>query len=341
MILVTGGTGLLGGHLLFDLLKAEKTVRAIKRTSSDLSITKKIFSYYTDEYENLFSKIEWINADILDKNSLEEAFDGIDFVYHCAAFVSFDNRDDSEVIKNNIDGTVNIVNLCLDKKIKKLCHVSSVSALGDNPFVSAEKPINEETLRDQAKTHTSYSISKYKSELEVWRGISEGLNAVIVNPSVILGPGNWRNGSSMIFYKAWKGLKFYTSGITGFVDVRDTSEIMVKLMESDISAERYCVNAENVQFKEFFNILSDNLGKKRPSIYVGKYLSGLVWRMELLRSMISGSKPIVTKDAAKAAVSNIFYSSEKIEKALNFRFRPIKESVKDNAKFFLQDFQVK
>ncbi|MFC2097931.1 NAD-dependent epimerase/dehydratase family protein [Bacteroidota bacterium] len=339
MILVTGGTGLLGGHLLFDLIKNGESVRAIKRNSSDISITKKIFSYYSTDYENLFSKIEWKNADILDVDSLYEAFEGVDLVYHCAAFVSFDHRDKKEVIKNNIDGTVNIVNVCLTKKIKKLCHVSSVAALGDDPFMSPKNPVNENTIRDQTVKHTSYSISKYKSELEVWRGINEGLNAVIVNPSVILGPGNWKNGSSLIFYKAWKGLIFYTSGINGFVDVRDTSEIMIKLMKSDISAERFCVNAENIRFKEFFDILSDNFGKKRPYIYVGRFLSGLVWRMELLRCLISGSKPIITKDAASAAVTKVYYSSEKTEKTLNFVFRPVREIVKDYAKFFLQDFK--
>lgn len=337
MILVTGGTGLLGAHLLFDLVKSGKKVRAIKRESSKLSIPKNIFSYYSKDYEKLFSDIEWIDADMLDIDSLDEAFQDINYVYHCAAIISFDPTEKLKVIKNNIDGTANIVNICLEKKIKKLCHVSSVSALGDYLNGNSEIPVDEKTKREQTKKHTGYSISKFNSELEVWRGLSEGLNAVIVNPSIILGPGNWENGSSVIFTKVWKGLKFYTSGVTGFVDVRDVVKIMIGLMDSDISAERYCVNSENVSFRKFFNILSDKLGKKRPSIFVGPFLSGMVWRLEVIRCFITRSKPVLTREAAAAAISKVYYTSAKIKKELNFEFKAVEESVEEISKFFLQE----
>ncbi len=337
MILVTGGTGLLGAHLLFDLVSSGKKVRAIKRETSNILITKNIFSYYSENHEKLFSDIEWVNADMLDINSIDEAFEGIDYVYHCAAIVSFDPTEKIKVIKNNIDGTANLVNVCLSKKIKKLCHVSSVSALGDDLDGDPNTPVDEESKREQTIKHTGYSISKFNSEMEVWRGANEGLNTVIVNPSVIMGPGNWNNGSSMLFTKAWKGMKFYTSGVTGFVDVRDVTEIMTRLMESDISGERYCVNAENVQFRDFFNSLADNLGEKRPSFFVGPFLSELVWRLEVLRCFITRSKPLITREAAAAAITRVYYTSAKIEKELDFKFRPVKESVEDFSKFFLND----
>ena len=188
MIVVTGGTGLVGAHLLYDLCKKHEHVRALKRQNSDLKQVKKTFFYYSHDAENLFQKIEWVNADVTDYFSLEDAFKDAKQVYHVAAMVSFHEKDNRKMMEINVKGTANVVNAALHHKIEKLCYVSSIAALG-RP--DANELATEETPWKDSDKSTAYSISKYKAELEVWRGIEEGLNAVIVNPSVILGPAKF------------------------------------------------------------------------------------------------------------------------------------------------------
>ena len=335
MILVSGGTGMLGTHLLFDLIKKGKKVRAMKRASSYMDTVKKIFSYYDPHPESIFNKIEWVDADILDIESVNAAMKGVEEVYHVAAVVSFRPSDKIKMIKNNVDGTANMVNAALANKITKFCHVSSVAALGVS---DDESPVNEETFRKPDSNYSGYSISKYQSEMEVWRGIAEGLNAVIVNPSIILGPGYWRVGSPSLFYNIWKGLKFYTKGVTGYVDVWDVVKIMESLMESSVNNERYVVSAENLSFKELFDLIADSINKARPNIFARPFMINIFWRLEFLRSKFTGSFPIITKEMVSNANSITNYSSLKIVELLNFRFRTINQSVKDVAAIFNNDF---
>ena len=220
MILVTGGTGLVGAHLLYDLTSSGKKVRAIKRTSSDISVVKKVFSYYSADSENLLKNIEWVNAELSDVYSLLDAMEGVQEIYHCAAMVSFEKKKEEEMMKINIEGTANMVNAALAKSVSKFCHVSSIAALGRD-----EKGgfISEETFWKSSPDNSNYSISKYGAEREVWRAAEEGLNVVIVNPSLIIGGGNWTQSSSNMFSKGYKGIKYYSSGENGFIDVRDVS----------------------------------------------------------------------------------------------------------------------
>jgi dihydroflavonol-4-reductase len=334
MILVTGGTGMLGSHLIIDLINKGLKFRALKRKTSNLDNVKKIFSFYYSNAEQLFSKIEWFDADLLDTESLSEAMKGIEKVYHVAAMVSFDPRDKYRMINNNINGTSNIVNASLEAGIKKLCHVSSISALGRTDNGSA---INEETFRNPKGRYSGYSISKFRSELEVWRGITEGLNAVIVNPSIIIGPGDWQSGSPSFFSNIAKGLKFYTKGITGYVDVLDVVKLMVELMESEISSERFVVSAENICFKDIFSLVADSIGVKKPHIYANSFLLGLAWRFESVKSSILGKPPMITKDSALSAKSYNNFSSKKLIETLNFKFTPISGSIKRIAEIYKKD----
>ena len=223
MILVTGGTGLLGSHLLLELARSGKNVRALKRKSSNISQVRKVFLYYVQNADELLQNIEWFEGDLLDFGSIEDSLEGVKEIYHAGAVVSFYPSDHKSMLKVNIEGTANLVNLALEKAISKFCYVSSVSTLGraDNLGLT-----DEETYWKASNKNSQYAISKYGAEREVWRGIEEGLNAVIVNPSVILGPGDWKSGSPAFFSRIGKGLKFYTSGINGFVDVRDVSKAM-------------------------------------------------------------------------------------------------------------------
>ncbi|MCD4747372.1 MAG: NAD-dependent epimerase/dehydratase family protein [Bacteroidales bacterium] len=334
MILVTGGTGLLGSQLLLDLVKSGKKVRALKRNKSKTDIVHKVFSYYFDKPEAMFEKIEWVEGDILDIFSLKDAINGIKEIYHCAAIVSFNPDDKESMIKTNIEGTANIVNVALGENIRKLCYVSSIAALGraDNDGI-----INEDTIWRTSGKNSAYAISKYGAEREVWRGIEEGLDAVIISPSIIIGLSDNNKGSEELLSTVWNGLKFYTKGVNGFVDVRDVTKLMLLLMQSNIKNERFVVSSENLSYKQLFNMIAENLGKNPPSIKAGYLLSEIAWRVERLKSFISNTKPLITKETARTANQKYYYSNEKIINALNFEFMPISKSIKDACKLFLSN----
>jgi nucleoside-diphosphate-sugar epimerase len=329
-ILVTGATGLLGSHLLYSLVSDKLPVRAIKRPASRLDEVKKVFSFYSPDYEELFNRVEWVNADILAQETLFDVFAGIGQVYHCAAFVSFDPRDRARLIRNNTEGTANVVNTCLELNIGKLCHVSSTSALGRAP---EGELITEEMLWTSEKRNTGYGISKFKSEMEAWRGIEEGLNSVIVNPSIILGPGFWDKGSSSMFSTIKKGLRFYTNGVTGYVGVNDVVTCMRRLMESDISGERFILSSENLSYREVFTMIATALGKKPPTLEATPFLGGIAWRLDAFRSFF-GFKRVITREAVSASRSINRFSNEKICKGLDFRFQPIETVIKEVARFY-------
>jgi len=333
-ITVTGGTGMTGSYLLLYLAKKGYTITALKRENSDISTCRKVFKYFTEQEEQLFSEIKWINGDITDYNSVNEAIKNADYVYHTAAMVSFKPKDCETMIYNNVQGTANIVNACLNNPIKKLCHVSSVAALGET---KKDELLNEENNLKDFNDISDYAISKFKSEQEIWRGIAEGLNAVIVNPSIILGAGNWEIGSPRLIKTVWDGLKYYTKGVNGFVDVRDLVEIMIRLTESDISAEHFIINSENISFEELFIKIADNLNKKRPSIYANSFMLNSLKYIDGFRYFLTGKEPRITKYTLRSAQEKHGCSNEKIKAALKYEFIPVNQSIKDFCQFFLTE----
>lgn len=337
MIFVTGGTGLVGSHLLYDLLRSGKTVRALKRKDSNIDNVEKVFSYYTRSYKELASRIEWVHADLMDIYSLLEVLEGVDYIYHCAAKVSFESKNEAEMMRSNVEGTANLVNAALTKNIKKFCHVSSIATLGRDEH----DPITNENMFWKASPdHSNYAISKYAAEREVWRAAEEGLNVVIVNPSLIVGGGNWQQSSSNMFSRAYRGIKFYTDGVSGFVDVRDVSALMIRLMESDISNQRFILNAENASFRHYFDLIHLAFGKPKSSIKAGKLLSSFAWRAEFIRYFITGSKPLITKETARSAHRVSRFSNSKILTAFpDYQFIPLEKSVTATAQLFLRDLQ--
>ncbi len=335
MILVSGGTGMLGAYLLARVASTGEAIRALKRENSNLQQVKKIFEYhYNNNSNSIFEQIEWVNADLLDSESIYTAMQGVDTVYHCAAMISFKKEDKYRMIDNNVKGTANMVNAALSEGVKKFCHVSSIASLGSS---ENGEPITEETFRKPNSVYSAYSISKYRSEMEVWRGISEGLNAVIVNPSVILGAWDWKNGSSGIFTKVNQGLKFYTEGVTGYVDVNDVVNIMIKLTESNIVNQRFIVSAENLSFKEILFMIADALNKPKPSISAKKWMLQTAVLIETVKSKITGKEPLITKDSAKTAQTVSVYSNDKIRKTLNYEFNSIKDTVNRIAEQFKKE----
>ena len=337
MILVTGGTGLVGSHLLYQICQSETKVRAIKRAYSKTNFVRQVFSYYTEKADLLFEKIEWVNADLLNIPELDLAFQGITKVYHCAAWISFNPKHKSNMMQTNIEGTTNIVNLCLAHRIHKLCHVSSVASLGRPRYCAST---DENTPWVSSPENSYYGLSKYHSEMEVWRGIEEGLNAVIVCPAIILGPGKWEKGSSMLFKQVWKGLPFYTSGTNGFVDVRDVVNVMIQLMKGKIKSERFILCSESIPFKKTFDYIAEALGKKKPQIKVGPFLSAFGWRIAKIISIISGKSPLITKETILAGNSISIYENKKIKTTLNYQFKSVEQSCKDFSTLFIQEHKV-
>ena len=338
MILVTGGTGLVGSHLLYQICQSETKVRAIKRLQSNTEFVRQVFSYYTEKVDALFQKIEWVDADLLNISELDFAFQGTTKVYHCAAWISFNPKHKTKMMYTNIEGTTNVVNLCLAHRIKKLCYVSSVAATGQ-PIDGGS--IDENTPWENSPRNSSYALSKYRSEMEVWRGIEEGLNAVIVCPAIILGPGKWEKGSSMLFKQVWKGLSFYTSGTNGFVDVRDVANVMIQLMEGTIKSNRFILSSESIPFKKTFDYIADALGKKKAHIKIGPFISAISWRIAKIISIISRKSPLITKETVLAGNSISIYENEKIQTALNYRFKSVEKSCKDFSILFLKEYKLK
>ncbi len=333
MILVTGGTGFLGAHLLYHLTSSGKYVKAIKREQSSLQLVHKIFSFYDKTPESLISKIEWVTADVLDIYSLRDAFKGATQVYHTAAMVSFEPKTRQMMFKTNVSGTANVVNMALEQNIEKLCHVSSIAALGRT---SGGKPVTESTHFSSSVKPSAYSISKFESEREVWRGIHEGLNAVIVNPSVILGPGDWNTGSSKLFQTVYNGLKFYTKGATGFVDVNDVAKAMILLMESNLWGEQFIINSENVTWQQIFTWMAQALNVTPPNHKAGAFLSELYWRISKVQSLLTGKAALVTRETARTAQQVYAYDSQKILKEINYSYTPVQQSINHAARLFLQ-----
>jgi nucleoside-diphosphate-sugar epimerase len=338
MILVTGGTGLVGAHLLYELTKSGHRVKALRRQQSNTDWVMKIFSYYSDQAESFFSQIEWVEGDVLDYSSIEEALKGITSIFHCAAIVSFHGHDHDMMQNNNVKGTGNLIDAAIHNGVSRFCHVSSIAALGKTQDGSE---INEDTYWTPSKRKSVYSLSKFFSEMEVWRGIEEGLDAVIVNPSIIMGPGNWEIGSPQLFQSIWKGLKYYTKGITGFVDVRDVVKAMILLMDvqhfEQVKNQRFILNAGNMSYQDFFNRIADGLNKPRPQNFASDIKLHIAWRMAKAGSFFTGKPPLITRDTVSGTNQKNHYSGEKIRRTLGFEYRSLDSSIADIADIFLKD----
>ena len=326
MILVTGGTGLTGSHLLYELTKLGCTVRATKRSNSSLDFVRKTFLLYTSNADELLKNIVWIDADLLDYKALYEATMGVETVYHTGAIVSFNPKDAEAIGETNIRGTANLVEACIQNNVNTLCHVSSIASLGEP---NEEGFVDESSLWEKTKGKSAYAKSKFYGEMEAWRGAEQGLRVIIVNPSVILGPGRWDTGSGQLFGRVSKGMPFYTDGITGYVDVRDVANAMILLTNSKkIKNERFILSSQNIDYKEFFSLIAQSIEKKPPRIEVKPWMINVAYPIFKLIGTLAGRGTAISRENLNAAFSKTFYSSEKVKKQLGITFIPISESVK-------------
>ncbi|MDB5190761.1 MAG: dihydroflavonol-4-reductase [Segetibacter sp.] len=322
MILVTGGTGLVGSHLITELVTQGKPVKALYRSAIP-EVTGQ-------------QNIEWVQGDILDVMALEDAMQGVTEVYHCAAIVSFHKSEKGQMFKTNVEGTANVVNACLDAGVKKLCFVSSVAALGR---IRKNQEVNETMNWSQETSNSNYGKSKYYAEMEVWRGIAEGLPAVIVNPVIILGSGDWNSGSSGIFKSAYNEFPWYTEGVSGFVDVKDVVAAMIQLTKLDVSGERFILSAGNYSYRHIFTTIAKSFSKKSPHKNVTPFIASVVWRLEAVKALFTGKKPLLTKETAHTAQASVHFNNTKITKFLPaFQFTPIEKTIERICKEMKESF---
>lgn len=325
MILVTGATGLVGSNLLYSLLLSGRQVRALLHNVDNIKLTRRIFKSYGSDAEAMLERVEWVQGDVLDTMALYEAMKGVDRVYHCAAIVSFDTSDREQMMKVNVEGTANVVNAALEAKVNKLCYVSSIAALGRTDDSDV---IDENSEWTDSKLNSWYSKSKHKAEREVWRASAEGLPVVIVNPAIIFGYGNPEKGSSRMFSTIHRISRFYGKGINGFVDVQDVVKAMIKLMDSEIRDERFVVSAGNFTYKQIFSWIAEGFGKPVPIIAIPDFVLGVVWRFEALRSLLTGDKPLISRETSNTSKNNFYYSTDKLISRMGFQYKPMEQTIK-------------
>ncbi len=322
IVLVTGGTGFLGSYIIKQLVEKGYHVRAIRRSN-------KLPFWISSE---IFDKVEWVEGNVLDVVALQDAMEGVDTVIHSAAIVSFVNKDRKNMYQVNVEGTANVVNMALEKEVRRLIHISSVAAIGRT---EGGGNVNEETKWEESKVNTHYAKSKFKAELHVWRGISEGLEGIILNPGTILGYGDWNSSSCAIFKNVYEGFKWFSSGINGFVDVEDVAKAAIVLMESDINEQRFIVNGDTWSFQKLQNTIADGFNKKRPHKAITPFLMEVAWRIEKLKSIFTGKKPLLTKESARVAQSQTWFENDKILQYLpGFSFTPLEETIKKACKVY-------
>jgi dihydroflavonol-4-reductase len=336
VIAVSGASGFLGSYVVCMLLEKGKEVRAFRRATTAMHEFEQIFNYYfssktAEQRAQLKQQLTWMIADVNDVPSLEEALTGATEVYHCAAIVSFVQKDRDRLLKVNVEGTKNMANIALQKEVNKFCYVSSIAALGRT---KSGDFISEETKWNNSKNNSNYAVSKFKAEMEVWRAAEEGLNVTIVNPGVILGVGDWDKGSCKLFKLVWKGMPFFTNGVNGYVDVKDVARAMIELTERSVFKQRFILVGRNVNMKWYLDSVATYLGKKKPSIQVNKLMAQLAWMTDGLKGLITGKTPSLTKETARASLNKFYYSSEKIEKEIGFTFTPMEATIKETCKQF-------
>jgi len=322
MVFVTGASGLLGAYLLRELLNRGETVKALYRTRkpSLLSVAE-------------LEAIEWVRGDLFDVVLLSTLCRECSEVYHVAGLVSFNPRRKQDLMRVNVQGTANVVNACLEGGVRKMVHVSSVSALGRR---RDGVTVREDAKWSEENNLSTYGKSKYLAEMEVWRGISEGLNAVIVNPTIILGVSDWGDGSAAIFRKAYSEFPWYTPGSSGFVDAGDVARAMVELMRSPVNAERFIISAENRTFREIFILMARNFGKKEPRLKASPFMAALVWRLERIRSIFTTEEPLLTKETAETARIKVYYDNSKLKNFLpGFSYKPLEETIAQSCSEYL------
>jgi len=314
MIFVTGASGLIGSFICRKLLNEGYSVKALRRPSTDLSMLK-----------DIKDKIHWVKGDLLNVSEVENYLAGVDKVIHSAGYISYDKRDEEKIYQTNVEGTANLVNAALSQKVQLFLHLSSVASIGKDKDV---KLSTEDTRWVEEENISTYAKSKHQSELEVWRGWAEGLNTIIINPSLVLGPGDWEKSSTQVFKYVYDENRFYTSGIVNYVDVRDVAEVTVRLLNRSFGGERFIVSAGSISYKELFEAIATAMDKSPPSVKVNAYMIRLTITFEKIRSRLLGTQPLVTDELGQVSKNQHVYANDKVKKAVDIDFRELEETLR-------------
>lgn len=324
MIAVTGANGLLGSYVIRELHKNNVPFVALKRKSSDVSLLHDV------------KDITWRDADVEDAVALDEAFKDITKVIHTAAVVSFNPKHAKKIHAINVLGTRNVVNACLENKIQRLVHISSVAALGRQ---KGQTHIDEKNKWTDSPLNSTYAESKYLAELEVFRGQQEGLSTITLNPSVILAAADWTKSSAQLFKYVWDERPYYIDGSLNYVDARDAAQAVYLLLNREEQGERFILNAGNCSFIDFFSKVAVALNKKAPSIKLNQTFLKIAAQAEAIRAKFHNSEPLITKETARLAGTNFLYENKKVIKNLNFTFKSIDETIQWCSGYYLSKFR--
>ena len=334
MILVTGGTGIVGAHVLFELVNSGLSVRALQRATSEKKVVEDLFTFYSPNGKKLAQSIEWFTGDILDVPCLDDALEGCDAVFHCAAMVSFNASDYNALLEANEQGTANMVNACLANGVSEFYYVSSVAAIGRN---ASTQTVDEETEWEPSKENSGYAVSKKNAEMEVWRAGEEGLKIAIVNPTIVIGPGRTSQSSGTLFKAIKTGQRFYTDGENGFIDARDVAFTLKRLYDLKKFGERYVIVVENLSYKTVAQTMAEYLEVSKPTIHAKPWLTGIVWRLLSFTSKFTRKNPVLTKESAQSSHRKTSYKNDKVRNELGVTFRTVDQAI-ENATAFFSDF---
>lgn len=311
-ILITGITGLVGSELS-RAFSSLGMIHGLKREGSDLSALG---------LQDL--SIHWHEGDILDFNSLLEAMEGMDMVIHAAGKVSFLPKDEKSLFEVNQQGTAHVVNAMITAGVPKLVYVSSVAALGQ---VSDQEEYDETSTWVDGPDQTAYALSKYRAELEVWRGEQEGLQVLVVNPAVVLGKFAYTRSSGALYQAVLNGLPFFPTGNLNYIDVRDVAVITRALVEKGAWGQRFVLSKESIPYQTFFQLAAQAFGRSVPKRSLP---NGLIsWGFPILKTLawVIGKNFPMTASVARNAQRKTRYNNQKVERYLQFRYRELQDTL--------------
>ncbi|QDP85928.1 NAD-dependent epimerase/dehydratase family protein [Chryseobacterium sp. SNU WT5] len=332
MVLVTGATGILGRVIVLELLKQGKEVRVTKRPSSDIQEVLKSYRFYTDQPEMFFNKINWVDVDFEDSDSIDAALRQVTEVYHCAAHVSFHPDDRRSMYHTNIEGTRQLLFSSQNSAVQKFCFISSTAVLDG---MNEKGEISEDSDYNSKVNHSPYARSKHFAEMEVWRASAEGLNTIILNPGVIIGSGNWYSSSGEIFH-AFSKYPYAMSGSTAYVDVRDVGKIAISLMEKNRFGERYVLISESKKILEVANFVRGKLGKSKAKVISKNFLT-IGYGLHILFGWLIPPLRMLNKVNLETVTSHPVISNQKIRQELDYQFIPVFESLDFHLKNYISD----